>query len=183
MKRALLSAALLVALAAAIWLLNADPTTATHPADREHAPPGESHARTTAERSGLRAERPVLDPGDRSLTDLDIETQADAAAAYVETRPVMMAMNHRKGAYTAFRAGDHRTALALARETLKLLPRDGQAHRLAALSACALGDGESAQKHAEMLDRRRFEKIQARCAEHGIALTHPYAPARDASAR
>ena len=86
----------------------------------------------------------------------------------------MNAMAERSLAYQAFRAGAFEAVLGHTRKVIDVLPRDVQAHRLAALSACELGRGEVAQRHADMLDRRRFEQVQGICQTRGIALRHPY---------
>lgn len=178
MNRALLLTGAAVA-AAATWLL-----LCGAPSDGD-APGKDPETRAPAERT---AERPRLrraaPPGlptespaepDPGAADLPADSPIDAGRP-TETRPIMVGMNRRKLAYTAFRAGDFQTAMDHALATLETIPNDGQAHRIAALSACALGDRELAQNHAEVLDRRRFERVQARCAERGIELLHPYAP-------
>lgn len=186
MKRALVGALAVAVAAAGLWLVvagGADDASPPH-VETAGAAPRPAGPQTGMKRSARVEGRA---PGQRGRPPVDrasFDAAEDAGAGpdapmFVETRPVMLGMNRRKEALVAFRAGDHETARALALDTLTHLPRDGQAHRIVAISSCVLGDRDSAQTHAEMLDRGRFEKIQTRCAKHGIALLHPYEPASD----
>lgn len=92
------------------------------------------------------------------------------------TAPHVAASRHLSNARIAFQEDDYEVAFAQAELALRGMPDRSAARRIAALSACALGWRQDAQRHADHLERSRFVSVQAACVLDGVELRFPYAP-------
>jgi hypothetical protein len=72
----------------------------------------------------------------------------------------------------ALRAGDFVVALERAEEVLRIDATNNRARVVATLAACGQSEARIAQRHANLLDPMRYERVRRRCeAEYGVTLT------------
>jgi hypothetical protein len=118
---------------------------------------------------GAAETRPELDGRPRVYTeDLPHEgyRDLDPTVAIDNTRIVAPL----KAADRALRRGDHAVALERAEEALRI---DGANHRarvIAVQAACGEGDAALAQRHADLLDAMRYDRVRTACAGLGLEL-------------
>lgn len=85
-----------------------------------------------------------------------------------DTPPEMV--EKRRAVSDAYDTGDYETAFRSAQDFLRFQADNEYVQRVAAVSACALGDESSARMHYEQMDQSNRRIVQVRCRRYGINL-------------
>jgi hypothetical protein len=85
-----------------------------------------------------------------------------------DTPPEMV--EKRRAVSDAYDTGDYETAFRGAQEFLRFQADNEYVQRVAAVSACAIGDESSARMHYEQMNESNQRIVQVRCRRYGINL-------------
>lgn len=112
-------------------------------------------------RPGTAARPDALPAGERARRPIP----ADATAAAAD-------------AHRLFREGDFASARAAADGVLAAARGERAMVRIAAVSACALGDPDAAAAYLQRADRKLRSSVELACADHGVRVPPPESPER-----
>jgi regulator of protease activity HflC (stomatin/prohibitin superfamily) len=134
------------------------------------APPAPSVSPGEAVRSHTSAERPPAEARTRAPTVQPREqpqepevAEPEAAADSPQTIAEKMTEANR-----LYDRGDYEAAAQMAKEVLKSQPQNVKVLRIAASTACILGDGNEARVYYDQLPERDQQQIARRCRRYGI---------------
>lgn len=124
--------------------------------------PAELGSRASA---GARARARLRGDGDRDAEGDRGSLPQDLAA---DTPPEMV--EKRRAVSDAYDTGDYETAFRSAQDFLRFQADNEYVQRVAAVSACAIGDESSARMHYEQMNESNQRIVQVRCRRYGINL-------------